>query len=390
MRLALAAFLGALLLAACGAGGDAAPTERESAPTGATTAVNEEPAADRESRRQAPLRLRLVRIAAGFEAPVHVAVAPGEPRRLYVVEQPGRIRVHVRGRPGARTFLDIRDRVVSGGEQGLFAVAFHPRYERNRKLYVHYTNRNGNTRVLQLRSNGRQAIRRTARVLLAVDQPYTNHNGGQLAFGPDGRLYVGLGDGGSGGDPENRAQSLATRLGKIVARNVDRRGSRWRIVGYGLRNPWRFSFDRARGDLYIGDVGQAAWEEVSFTRRGSRGLENYGWDVYEGRARYENKRPNPRGRLVFPIAAYSLGSGRCSVVGGFVYRGARLPTLRGRYFYGDYCAGTIWSLRVVDGKAAGVRQHRFRVPQLTSFGEDARGELLLVSHAGAIYRLASS
>ena len=390
MRRAVAALPAAVLLAACGAGGDAPRgTDRgEDAAAGAATGK----IASAERQPQAPLRLKLVRVASGLESPVHLTAPRSEPDRLYVVEQAGRIRVIVRGRLRPAPFLDIRDRVTSGGEQGMFAVAFDPNYARNRRLYVHYTDRNGNTRVVRYRSDGRRVLERSARRLLFVDQPYSNHNGGQLAFGPDGRLYLGLGDGGSGGDPENRAQSLSTRLGKILRLNVNRAGATWRIAGYGLRNPWRFSFDRATGDLYVGDVGQAAWEEVSFTPRGSVGLENYGWDVYEGRARYENKEPNPRGKLVFPIVVYPLGGsrGHCSVVGGFAYRGGRMPTLRGRYFYGDYCSGSVWSLRVRDGNAVGVRREPFTVPLLTSFGESARGELFLVSHKGVVYRLGSS
>jgi glucose/arabinose dehydrogenase len=208
-------------------------------------------------------------------------------------------------------------------------------------------------------------------------------------FGPDGRLYVGMGDSGGGGDPDDNAQDLGSRFGKLLAINVDRRGAGWQTVGLGLRNPWRYSFDRRTGDLYIGDVGQNAWEEIDFTRRRSPGLENYGWDVYEGRARHEDKAPNPRGRLVFPIAVYPLG-GHCAVVGGFVYRGAAVPAARGRYFYGDNCSGAVWSLRVVGGRARSVRQERFRLPGLSSFGEDSRGELYAVTLGGGLYRLSRS
>ena len=376
--------LAAVLAAGCGA-------EAERPPSGGTATPSSGKASGAaRAQSEAALRLRLVRVASGFDGPVHVASTRSEPDRLYVVEQSGRIRVIVRGRVRAAAFLDIRDRVRSGGEQGLFAIAFHPRYAVNRKLYVHYTDRNGDTRVVQYRSDGRRVLERTRRQLLFVDQPYSNHNGGQLAFGPDRYLYVGLGDGGAGSDPENRAQRLSTKLGKILRRNVNRAGSRWHIVGYGLRNPWRFSFDRRTGDLYVGDVGQSAWEEVSFTRRGSAGLENYGWDVYEGRSIHERKRPNPAGRLVMPIAVYPLEGGHCAVTGGFVYRGSRMPALRGRYFYGDYCSGTVWSLRVEGGRARGLRREPFRVELLSSFGESARGELYLASHRGTIYRLGAS
>jgi glucose/arabinose dehydrogenase len=328
--------------------------------------------------------LRLEQVAS-VTAPLHVTAPRSEPGRIYVVEQDGRIRVVQNRR--VRTFLDISGRVSSGGERGLLSVAFHPSYRTNRRLYVNYTDNNGNTRVVEYRSNGTRALPGTARQLLLVRQPYPNHNGGQLAFGPDGYLYVGMGDGGAGGDPENRAQNLGDRLGKLLRLNVNRRGARWEIVGYGLRNPWRFSFDRANGDLYIGDVGQNAWEEVDYLPRNSPGLENYGWDVYEGRAMYEDKQPNPAGRLVAPIHVYRNGGGECSVTGGFVYRGRATPGLRGRYIFGDFCSGRIWTLRVVDGRATDVRQERIRVSSLSSFGEDARGELYATSLQGGVYRI---
>jgi glucose/arabinose dehydrogenase len=347
-----------LALAACGGG------SKESAP-----------AAD-----AAPSGYRFTQVASGFDSPVHVTMPRGGGAKLYVVEQEGRIRIVQNGRVTG-TLLDIRSRVVCCGEQGLLSVAFHPRFTRNGRYYVNYTD--PDTRVVEYRGT------RRLRTLLTVDQPYSNHNGGQLMFGPDGRLYVGMGDGGAGGDPENRAQNLGERLGKLLAINVDRRGARWQTVGYGLRNPWRFSFDRRTGDLYIGDVGQNSWEEIDFTPRRSPGVENYGWDVYEGRARFEDKAPNPTGRLVFPIAVYPLGT-HCAVAGGFVYRGASVPSARGRYFYGDNCSGAVWSLRVVGGRARGIRQESFRLQGLASFGEDSRGELYAVTLGGRLHRLTRS
>jgi glucose/arabinose dehydrogenase len=326
---------------------------------------------------------RFVQIASGLDQPVHVTAPRGENRRLYVVEQPGRIRIVDKSGRITGTLLDIRSRVACCGEQGLLSVAFHPRFGRNGRYYVNYTDRAGDTRVVEYR--GRRALRR----LLFVDQPYPNHNGGQNMFGPDGRLYVGMGDGGSGGDPENRAQNLGERLGKLLAINVARRGARPQIVGYGLRNPWRFSFDRRTRDLYIGDVGQGAWEEIDFTPWRSPGLENYGWDVYEGRARHESKQPNPRGRLVFPIAVYPL-NGHCAVVGGFVYRGRAVRSAAGRYFYGDNCSGAVWSLRVIGGRARSIRRERFQLGGLSSFGEDARGELYAVTLNGRLWQLRAS
>jgi glucose/arabinose dehydrogenase len=333
-----------------------------------------------------PLRLRLERVAAGLAAPTHVASTPSEPTRLYVVEQGGTIRVLEGGEFLERPFLDISRRVRAGGEQGLLSVAFHPEYEENRLFYVNYTDTAGDTRVVEYVPGEGGSPPRRSRELLHVDQPYANHNGGQLAFGPDGRLYVGMGDGGSAGDPENRAQDLGDLLGKLLALDVDEGSTEWQIVGYGLRNPWRFSFDRETGDLWIGDVGQSGWEEIDWIPRSSRGLENYGWDIFEGRHLYEDKDLNRAGRLVTPVAEYSHDLG-CSVTGGFPYRGDAIPAAGGRYFYGDFCSGRIWSLALRGGKARDVREHRFEVPSLASFGEDAAGELYLVSLDGEIFRL---
>jgi glucose/arabinose dehydrogenase len=269
--------------------------------------------------------------------------------------------------------------VVCCGEQGLLSVAFHPNYLKNRRYFVYYTA--PSNRVVEYRGS------RAVRTLLNVADPYSNHNGGQLMLGPDGRLYVGMGDAGAGGDPENRAQNTDSPFGKLLAMNVDRRGARWQTVGLGLRNPWRYSFDRRTGDLYIGDVGQNSWEEVDFTPRRSPGLENYGWDVYEGRSRFEDKSPST-GRLVFPIVVYPLG-GHCAVIGGFVYRGSAVPGARGRYFYGDNCSGALWSLRVVSGRARSVRRERMTLQGLSGFGEGNRGELYAVTLGGQLYQLRS-
>jgi glucose/arabinose dehydrogenase len=300
------------------------------------------------------------------------------------------IRVIVSGRLRAAPFLDIRSQVTSGGEQGLLSVAFHPNFAKNHRFYVDYTDRNGDTRVVEYRTNkaGTTGVRSTARELLFVRQPYANHNGGQLAFGPDGLLYIGMGDGGSGGDPENRSQNLSQRLGKLLKMNATARGAQPQIDGYGLRNPWRFSFDRANGDLYIGDVGQGEWEEIDYVARRDTGIKNFGWNVYEGDARYSDNPLNPAGTLTPPVRVYSHSLG-CSVTGGFVYRGRAVPSARGRYFYGDYCSGRIWSLKIVNGRATDVRQESQRLPDLSSFGEDVRGELYAVTLNGRLYRLVS-
>jgi len=321
--------------------------------------------------------LRLRPFLSGLDAPVYAAAAPGEPDNLYIVEQPGVIRVAVKGKLRARPFLDVRRLVVSGGEQGLLSVAFHPKYRTNHRFYVDYTDRKGDTRVVEYRSRGSRAPVKLREVLF-VDQPYANHNGGQLQFGPDGRLYVGMGDGGSGGDPEDRAQNLSSRLGKLLRINVNARRPSVAIAGYGLRNPWRFSFDRA-GNLYIGDVGQNAWEEVDYTPRSSSGVENYGWDVYEGTHKYEDKPLTGEGRLVMPVAEYSHNNG-CSVSGGYVWHG--------RYYYGDFCSGRVWSLKIVGGKASGIDEEAVNVPSLSSWALDGRGNLYAVSLEGKIYRIA--
>ena len=331
--------------------------------------------------------LRLTVFASGFSAPVHVAAPRNEPGKLYVVEQRGTIQVLVNGKKRAKPFLDIRRLVRSGGEQGLLSVAFHPEYAKNRRFYVNYTDRNGigNTQVVEYRSNGTSAIPSTARRLLNVTQPYVNHNGGQLAFGPAGRLYVGMGDGGSGGDPQNNAQDMKSRLGKLLSIDVATKGP-WKIEALGLRNPWRFSFDRETGDLYIGDVGQDTWEEIDFLPSTSRKLVNFGWNAKEGRSNFPRGSRLGEGRYVGPVAQYGRSLG-LSVTGGFVYRGKAVPAAVGRYFYGDYGSGRIWSLKMSGGKARTIRKESFRVANLSSFGEDAAGELYAASWSGTIYRL---
>jgi glucose/arabinose dehydrogenase len=325
-------------------------------------------------------------VVSGLSAPDDVTAPRSEPRRLYVVEQRGTIRVLDRGKLRPGFFLDVRKLVVSGGEQGLLGLAFDPKYASNHFVYVDYTDNGGNTRVVRYKTNGTRALAPSARILLTVDQPYANHNGGDLVFGPDGRLYVGMGDGGSGGDPENRAQNMQQLLGKMLRLDVRHPGSAPTIVALGLRNPWRYSFDRQTGDLYIGDVGQGEVEEIDFTPRSEKGLLNYGWDVYEGSRPFEDKAPGP-GKLVFPVHEYTHGGGGCTVIGGFVYRGRARPAERGRYIFGDFCSGVVTSLHMAGGKATAVRVEPFTIPSLSSFGEDANGELYATSLDGVLYRL---
>jgi glucose/arabinose dehydrogenase len=334
----------------------------------------------------APASGSLQPYASGLGSLTGIASTPAEPNRLYAVEQAGLIRYlvngHVRG-----TFIDLRDRITSGGEQGLLSVAFHPSYARNHRFYVDYTDKQGNTRVVEFRSRNGRGAKSSARQLLFVRQPYPNHNGGDLQFDRNGLLYVGMGDGGSAGDPGNRAQNPAQRLGKLLRINPLKRGARWQMVALGLRNPWRFSFDSANGDLYIGDVGQGNWEEIDYRPAASVGtLANYGWHVFEGRARFANSAVGP-GQLVSPAYVYSHAANNCSVTGGYVYRGRAVAAAAGRYFFGDYCSGMVWSLRVANGSATDVRLEPFRVGSLTSFGVDAAGELYLATGAGRIYKL---
>jgi len=331
--------------------------------------------------------LRLVPVVRGLDTPVQVTAPAGTRGVLYVVEQGGLVRVVKGGKVQPQPFLDVRSLIVSGGEQGLLGLAFAPDYATSRQFVVDYTDRNGDTRVVRYRSNGIKALPASATQLLFVDQPYANHNGGMVAYGRDGLLYVGMGDGGSGGDPGNRAQNPGSLLGKILRLDAAHPGARPVIVADGVRNPWRFSFDRTNGDLWIGDVGQDSIEEVDHVAWPWSGLLNFGWSVYEGTSTFKAERLGP-GRLVKPVAEYSHAHG-CSITGGYDYRGTAVPAAAGRYFYGDYCSGTVWSLRLVGGGAGQIRKEPFTVKSLTSFGQDGAGELYAVSGAGTVYRLSS-
>ena len=338
-----------------------------------------------EGHERAGYRFQIV--LRGLREPVHLAIPASEPNNLYVVERPGRIRVVVRGRLRSKPFLDLRGKVALNTEQGLLSMAFHPAYVRNRKFYVYYTERRtGAIRIIEYRARNFAAVPGSARQVAAVSHPGDNHNGGQLAFGPDRRLYFAIGDGGGEGDPNNYAQRLGNPYGKIFRIDVNRRNAKARLVGFGLRNPWRFSFDRRTGDLYIGDVGQNSWEEIDFTTWGSPGIENYGWRVYEGEAIFRNETPNPAGPLIFPVHVYGR-SGGASVVGGFVYRGRSVGAAYGRYFFGDFASGRVWTLVVDGGVVTEYQREPFSIPGLTSFAEGPRGELYAMSYFGTIYRL---
>jgi glucose/arabinose dehydrogenase len=355
------------------------------------------------SAEQARRSVRLKRIGT-FDSPLYVTSPPGDTKRLFVVGQNGRIWVLINGKRARRPFLDISDLIVSGGEQGLLSMAFAPDYARSGRFYVDYTDRNGNTRVQELRRSRRspnRANRSSRRQLLFVDQPFSNHNGGLVLFGPDKLLYIGMGDGGDAGDPFNNAQRSDTLLGKILRIDPRRSGSRAfrvprsnpfvnragrdEIYAWGLRNPWRFSFDRKTGDLYIGDVGQNRLEEIDFAARGKALGKNYGWSCFEGTRRYDGSRNCPG--AVEPAHEYGRPSGECSVTGGVVVRDPGLPALAGRYLYGDFCRGQVRSVRISGGRATGDGSLGLTVPQLSSFGEDARGRVYLTSLNGPVYRL---
>ena len=331
--------------------------------------------------------LSLRRVAAGFDQPLGLEPAPGSDE-LYVVEQPGRV-VALDGDGPGRTLIDISDRVQSGGEQGLLGLAFHPDYARNGRFFLHYTNKQGDTRVDEYRRTASGADPASRKELLRVEQPFPNHNGGQLSFGPDGLLYLGLGDGGGAGDRDDNAQDLRDRLGKILRIDVNRAGSDWEPVAYGLRNPWRFSWDRETGDIWIADVGQEEREEINVIREFTDPPPNFGWPGFEGTNDFDEREPTGPGRVVEPVAEYDHDEG-CSVTGGYVYRGSEVPAMRGRYLYGDVCSGAIWTLRAGRGSASDVRKEDDRLEQVAAFAQDPRGELYAISLSEGLFRVVPS
>ena len=391
---ALTALATAAILAACGASTPSgASTSSDAASSGAASIVG--PArAD---------RIGLQRVGV-FSQPVDLASAPVDPHRLFVVERAGRIIVLVRGRRLARPFLDISGKVnASGGEQGLLSVAFAPDYKTSRRFFVYYTDGSNNIRIVEyrrLRSNPNRADASSARTVLTIDHhAETNHNGGQLQFGPDGDLYIGVGDGGSEGDPHNYGQNTDVLLGKLLriaprptggytipagnpfARTHGRRSEIW---AYGLRNPWRFSFDRRTDDLIIGDVGQDTEEEIDFARRGHGVGANYGWSIFEGDRRYK---PGSAPRAVRPALIGPHSDGYCAIIGGYVVRDPALRSLRGRYLFGDNCRPQINSVRLSAGHARGNRPTGLSVSSLSAFGQDDFGHIYAVSLAGPVYRI---
>ncbi len=346
--------------------------------------------------------LRVETVVTGLDGPSFVTAIPGD-ARLFIVELPGRVRILRDGALLPQPYLDLRNIVSSGGERGLFSLAFHPHYANNGFFFVSYTDVNGDSRIARYQVSGNPDVAdaNSARGILSVAQPFSNHNGGQIAFGPDGMLYIGFGDGGSGGDPHGHGQNRATLLGSLLRIDVDRgdpfaippdnpfvnqpdaRPETW---AWGLRNPWRFSFDRETGDLYIADVGQNDWEEVNAVASSMAGL-NYGWNIMEGRHCFAAASCGTAG-LTLPVFEYSSSSGACSVTGGYVYRGNEIPDVRGHYFFADYCEGRLRSFRVANGQAVDVRTWDVGpLGPVTSFGEDANGELYVVNGEGVLYRV---
>ncbi len=332
--------------------------------------------------------VKLVKFVDGLVQPVALTHAPGDrERRLFVVEKRGLVRVVRDGKIDAQPFLDVHDRVSGATEQGLLGLAFHPRFADNGRFYVYYTDKRGDIRVVELDRAYRQ------RELLFVRHPlFNNHNGGNLVFGPDGKLYVGTGDGGFANDPFGHGQDRESLLGKMLRLDVDAPGRpRPEIVAIGLRNPWRYAFDRKTGDLYIADVGQDRYEEVDVVPAGTLAGRNFGWKITEGLHCRAGRSCDTRGQTP-PVVEYNHTIG-CSITGGFVYRGKKLPALDGVYFYADYCTALVRSFRFRDGRVTDAWDWRatldpqMQLASIASFGEDADGELYIVSLDGVVWAL---
>ena len=342
----------------------------------------------------------------GFNSPLYLTAAPGDTGRLFVVEQGGAIRVLHHDTTRTRPFLDLTGKIASGGEQGLLSMAFHPQYATNGRFYVYFTDPNGDLRIVRynVSSNPDSADPATADTVLAIPHPgQTNHNGGQLEFGPDGMLWIGTGDGGGSGDPAGNAQNKHALLGKLLRLNVDGASGYAipadnpgvsdtsfapEVWAYGLRNPWRFTFDRSNGDLYIGDVGQDHYEEVDVAASGAqRGkFGNFGWNIMEASHCFLTPSCDQTG-LLLPQVEYIHSNGACAITGGYVYRGSALPSLAGIYFYSDYCNGMVEGFRYPGGQPADWSALIRPGPNVSSFGQDANGELYIIQLSGSVWRI---
>jgi glucose/arabinose dehydrogenase len=396
-----------LVAAGCSSGDDSKAKDTTTTSTSTTTSTAPDTTTTTQPTDLAAVNVKLTKIAE-LERPTAMTLRPGD-TTLYVAEKPGRVRAIRNDQLDPNPVLDIESMVnSSGNEQGLLGLAYSPD---GSKLYVHYSNRNGDTRVDEYAVDAAGAVNQgSRREVLAVAQPQSNHNGGELAFGPDGNLYLALGDGGNAGDQGSghvsggNGQSLGTLLGKILRINptptataaytippdnpfVNAPDARPEIWAWGLRNPWRFSWDTTTGDLWIGDVGQNAWEEIDFAPKaagGGRGM-NYGWNVYEGNHDY---RDGDAPEAVPPIFEYSHDGGNCAVTGGYVYRGTKIPALRGGYLFADYCAGSLRGIVArADGKVSQERVFPVQESAISSFGQGADGELYVLSDQGAVSRI---
>jgi glucose/arabinose dehydrogenase len=381
MRLVLSLITCAVVAAIGCGGGDDASGRAATGP--ATIPLSGTGSTAGGSSSSATVRLKKI---SSFDSPTYLTAPPGDKHRLFVVEQPGTIRVVRDGRKLATPFLDLRSDVQSGGERGLLSMAFAPNYATSGLFYVDFTGHDGDIHIQEFqRASAERADPGSRRELIRIEHStYDNHNGGQLQFGPDGHLYAGTGDGGGGGDPFRNAQNPARLLGKILRFDAARRKAEvWAI---GLRNPWRFSFDRLTGDVVIADVGQDKYEEVDFVRRGRLRGKNFGWSAFEGFHTYYGGRVS---NYLKPVIERShAGDDYCSITGGYVVRDRSLRALYGRYVYGDYCQPELRWARLRAGRATSGGKLGLRVSALTSFGQDARGRVYALSQGGAVYRLA--
>ena len=381
--------------------------------------------------------LSSVLIADGYKKPVFITSYPNNAKLLYIVEQAGLIKLINDGKKLSRPFFDINKRVVNpnrpGDERGLLGFAFHPNHTNNGKFYINYMDNDGNTIVSEFSTNSElRANHKSERIILKLKQPYGNHNGGDIQFGPDGYLYISIGDGGKAGDPLNAGQDLSSLFGKIIRIDIEQepygipksnpffgqKDKREEIWAWGLRNVWRFSFDKKTGDKYLADVGQNKWEEVNFEPASSKGGLNYGWRIMEANHCYDPKENCPTEGLIKPIIEYPNDANHpafafriieelsfsetdvegCSVTGGYVYRGQKIKSMQGQYIFGDYCSGNIWTLKVVNGKAINFKNRTEEInigggeftTYISSFGQDSDGEIYIIDYNGGIYKLIES
>ena len=382
-------------------------------------------------------KLSSLLIADGYKKPVFITSYPNNAKLLYIVEQAGLIKIINDGKKLSRPFFDINKRVVNpnrpGDERGLLGFAFHPNHTNNGKFYINYMDNDGNTIISEFYTNSElRADHKSERIILKLKQPYGNHNGGDIQFGPDGYLYISIGDGGKAGDPLNAGQDLSSLFGKIIRIDIEQKpygiprsnpffgqkDKREEIWAWGLRNVWRFSFDKQTGDKYLADVGQNKWEEVNFEPASSKGGLNYGWRIMEANHCYDPKENCPTEGLIKPIIEYPNDANHpafafriieelsfsetdvegCSVTGGYVYRGQKIKSMQGQYIFGDYCSGNIWTLKVVNGKAINFKNRTEEInigggeftTYISSFGQDSDGEIYIIDYNGGIYKLIES